>query len=334
MARLARSVILVAALAAGLPVLASAQAPPADAVRSCAELSDNAARLACYDNALAEAPPEAVQAGGKSLLDSRWELRKDSKRGAFRMRAYKPVYLAPFSWTSDRNTLPRTPNPETTMTEPLDLDSIEAKFQLSLKTKLAEGLLLDNIDLWGAYTQVSRWQVYNTENSRPFRETNYEPELMLVMGTDVGILGWRLRMAGVGLNHQSNGRSLPQSRSWNRVVFLIGLDHRNWALTVRPWRRIDENASDDDNPDISDYMGRFDATLVHTFKKYQAALTVRHSLHGGDRSHGAVQLEWSFPIHGELRGRVQLFHGYGESMIDYNHKATWATLGLSLVEWY
>jgi phospholipase A1 len=115
---------------------------------------------------------------------------------------------------------------------------------------------------------------------------------------------------------------------------MIGLDRDGWALMLRPWLRIDESAEDDDNPDISDYMGRADATLVRVWKGHQFSLMGRHSLRTGDRSHGALQFEWGFPIRGPLRGRLQVFDGYGESMIDYNHKATWVSAGFSLVEWY
>ena len=64
------------------------------------------------------------------------------------------------------------------------------------------------------------------------------------------------------------------------------------------------------------------------------ALMARHSFRGGDRSHGAVQLDWGFPINNLLRGHLQVFDGYGESMIDYNHRATYVGLGISLLEWY
>ncbi|QQP97637.1 phospholipase A [Lysobacter enzymogenes] len=274
-----------------------------------------------------------ANAGKGGLLDSRWELAKDSKLGLFNFRAYKPVYLLPVFWNNDPNTRPHSPNPRNTVSEPQSLDSVEAKFQISFKTKAAENLFGDNGDLWMGYTQSSRWQVYNGEDSRPFRETNYEPEVLLVFRNNYRIGDWKGRMFAVGLNHQSNGRADPLSRSWNRVMFNIGLDKENWALMLRPWYRISDG-NDDDNPDIEDYMGRGDLTLVHRRGGHEFSLMARHSLRGGDRSHGALQFDWGFPIHNQLRGHLQIFDGYGESLIDYNHKATYIGLGISLLEWY
>ncbi len=271
--------------------------------------------------------------GKGSLLDSRWELAQDSKLGILQMRAYKPVYLLPVFWTSDRNEAPHSPNPDNTVTEPQSLDSLEAKFQLSFKTKFAENLLGNNGDLWGAYTQSSRWQVYNGDNSRPFRETNYEPEVMLVFRNGYSLGGWKGRMSAIGFNHQSNGHSDPLSRSWNRVMLTVGLDREDWALVLRPWWRVSDGG-DDDNPDIEDYIGRGDAMLVHTRNGHVFTVLGRHTLRAGDASRGALQLDWGFPIHRSFRGHVQAFHGYGESMIDYNHKATYFGLGISLLEWF
>lgn len=276
----------------------------------------------------------AANAGRGSLLDSRWELAKDSKLGLFQLRAYKPVYLLPAFWSSNPNELPHSPNPNNTATAPEDLNSTELKFQLSFKTKVAENLFGDNGDIWVGYTQSSHWQAYNSEISRPFRETNYEPEVMLAFRNGYSLFGWNGRMAGVSLNHQSNGRSDPLSRSWNRVIFNVGLDRENWALMLRPWYRIPEGNRDDNNPDIEDYIGRGDATLVYNRNGHELSLTGRHSLRSGDRSHGSLQLDYGFPLNNLLRGHIQVFDGYGESMIDYNHRATYIGVGVSLMEWF
>ena len=269
-----------------------------------------------------------------SLLDSRWELSEASKLGTWNIRAYQPVYLLPAFWTSDKNELPSSPNENNTVKEQQNLSSTEAKFQLSLKTKAWENIFGNNGDLWFGYTQSSRWQVYNSEESRPFRETNYEPEASLMFRTNYELLGLNGRLLGLTLNHQSNGRSDPLSRSWNRVILNLGFEKDNFALMLRPWYRIPEDAKDDNNPDIKDYVGRGDLTAFYRLNDNDFSLMLRHSLKGGDRSHGAVQFDWAFPITGKLRGHFQLFDGYGESLIDYNHRATYVGLGVSLMNWY
>ena len=271
-----------------------------------------------------------------SLLDSRWELSPDSKLGTWNIRAYQPVYLLPVFWTSDKNERPQSENPENTVgaVEEKHLTSTEAKFQISLKTKALENIFGDHGDLWLGYTQSSRWQVYNSDESRPFRETNYEPEASLMFRTNYEILGLDWRLLGLTVNHQSNGRSDPWSRSWNRLILNLGFEKDNFALMLRPWYRIEEKAKDDNNPKITDYIGRGDLTGFYRWKDHDFSLMLRHSLKGGSDSHGAVQFDWSFPITGRLRGHFQLFDGYGESLIDYNHRATYAGLGVSLMNWY
>lgn len=356
-----------------LPCAGYAQ-PAADApvptLESCMPIENAAERLACYDSAMRRvAPPteaadiaaqrarEAARAldhptgtGGEvfphdedprsalanagrgSLLDSRWELARDSKLGTFNMRAYKPVYLLPAFWSDRPNAAP-TSSSDGQELQIDAIDDIETKFQISFKTKAVENLFGDNGDVWMGYTQSSRWQVYNSDNSRPFRETNYEPEVLLVFRNAYSIGGWKGRMAAVGINHQSNGRGDPMSRSWNRIMFNVGLDREDWAITFRPWIRISDG-DEDDNPGIEDYMGRGDVTLVHTRGDQVFALMARHSLRGGDRSHGALQFDWGFPISSHLRGHVQMFSGYGESMLDYDHKATQVGLGISVLDWF
>lgn len=338
---------------------------------ACAALEISAERLACYDSlfkiavtdkpvivserrAAVEIAPEPdnlkarmgqtvsniyASEGSKltpnlSLLDSRWELSPESKLGTWNIRSYQPIYLMPGFWTSKKNEFPQSENPQNTVEEDQNLTSIEAKFQLSLKTKAVENILGNNGDLWLGYTQSSRWQVYNSEESRPFRETNYEPEASFVLRTNYDLFGLNWRMLGLTINHQSNGRSDPLSRSWNRVMLNLGFEKDNFALMVRPWYRFEENRDDDNNPEIKNYIGRGDMTAFYRHNEHDFSLMLRHTLKGGDDNRGAVQFDWSFPISGRLRGQFQLFDGYGESLIDYNHRATYVGLGVSLMNWF
>jgi phospholipase A1 len=346
-----RLVPLVAALGCAAP-LASQTPPEPASPEACAAIVSDAERLACYDRAFGrdrlavEVTPETSASGadrvesgeagveGRSLLDSRWELFPGSKLGTFGIRAYQPVYVLPWVGADEVNQFPGSPAPGRSVDRSENLDRSEVKYQFSLKTKAWQGVFGDVGDLWLGYTQSSRWQLYNADESRPFRETNYEPEVLLAFATGYRLLGWDGRLLTVGLNHQSNGRDLPRSRSWNRVVASVGLERAGWTVTLRPWWRIPESAEADDNPDIEDFVGRADLLVVRHAGHHELAAMVRHSLRDGDRSHGAVQLDWAFPIRGNLRGHVQAFHGYGESLIDYNFRTTRIGVGLSLIEWY
>nr|WP_269914700.1 phospholipase A [Acinetobacter sp. HY1485] len=310
--------------------------------QACLGVENDADRLRCYDEYfhVKKATPKedllysSEKPIAESLLDSRWELSENSKLGTWNVRSYKPIYMFPAFWTSKKNERPSSPNPQNTVTEDQNLDSTEFKFQLSLKTKAWENIFGDNGDLWLGYTQSSRWQVLNSEESRPFRETNYEPEASLVFRTNYNLLGLDGRMLGVTLNHQSNGRSDPFSRSWNRVMLNVGLERDNFAIMLRPWYRIPESDKNDNNPDIENYIGRGDLTAFYRWNNQDFSLMLRHSLRSGDKSHGAVQFDWTFPITQKLRGQFQYFNGYGESLIDYNHRANYVGLGISLMDWF
>ncbi|MEO8810552.1 MAG: phospholipase A [Rhodanobacter sp.] len=348
-----------------IAVPARAQNPSPTDIRGCTGIESDSQRLLCYDHATgrvnlpvaqkrqAQTPAKGnvfghdrqgnpVPAGAGngevaaplSLLDTRWELSPESKLGTFNIRGYKPVYVLPLFASSNQNNLPSSPNPENTVVQNERLQNIELKFQLSLKTKVWQGVFGDAGDLWVGYTQSSRWQIYDSQQSRPFRETDYEPEAMLVFDTHYHLFGWDGRLLGIGINHQSNGRGNPLSRSWNRVVANVGFEREGWTVMFRPWWRIPESSTTDNNPDISDYAGRGEVQIVHEWGGQEFGLTLRDSFRGGSRQHGSARFSWSFPIAGNLRGYTELFKGYGESLIDYNHNATYLGVGVSLLDWY
>ena len=303
---------------------------------SCTDIGEDTARLSCYDT-LHERPPApaadtTAEVDAVPNLAEVWELDAAHKRGTFRLLPYRANYLMPVRVSDNPNKQPSSPAPGHTLGGSLPLDGTEVKFQVSFKLKAWEDIFGDNGDLWLGYTQQSHWQLYNgnPEVSSAFRETNYEPEVMLTLRSTLDLLGWRLRLVNLGLNHQSNGQSLPLSRSWNRVYAELGFERRNFYLQLRPWIRLPESDASDDNPDIHQYLGSGDVHLSYFNAGFVYSLLGRYS-GGGER--GAVQFELAFPISGALKGYLQVFSGYGESLVDYNSAQNTVGLGVLLVPW-
>lgn len=222
--------------------------------------------------------------------------------------------------------------------EAYDLDSVnidktEVQFQLSIKTPLAIDLFQQKIDLYAAYTVRSFWQFYNHDVSSPFRETNHEPEIWLQFRPDWELFGFKNSTNIIGLSHQSNGQAGPLSRSWNRIYMGFGLEKGNFALAVRPWLRIEEETEDDDNPDITDFLGHAELMMSYKYDKHTFSLMTRNNLESGF-SKGAIQLGWSFPLfqYDYIKGYVQYFSGYGESLIDYNQYVNRIGIGFLLTD--
>lgn len=309
---------------------------------ACSAILEDADRLACYDRVSGRSQPEAASpppVAGETLLQAaepellstlsrHWELDDEAKQGAFLFRAHRANYLLPLKYSSSPNS---TPFQESVApAQDLGLDPVEAELQLSFKIKGMEGVFGHrNADLWFGYTVTSFWQAYNSSISSPFRETNYEPEAMLVYRTNYEIAGFRGRFLNLGVSHQSNGRGEDLSRSWNRVYAQLGFERDNFAVMIRPWYRIPEDAAEDDNPDIEDYLGHGDVQLVYHKGRHTYSLLLRNNFRSRE-NHGAVKLNWSFPLYGRLKGYVQYFDGYGESLIDYNHSQQSLGVGLSL----
>jgi phospholipase A1 len=317
-------------------------------IADCAVIAADSERLACYDRAsgriaappsksgsepihTAKAAPVATpmalpaKPAPVSLIDTAWGFDPASDRYALSL--YRPNYLQFARFTNQVNNHPFTPLFQAKDVPDQSLDPTEARFQLSFKARL---WTTDDRrwGLWAAYTQQSQWQVYNGDLSRPFRETNYMPEVMLSHATDVSFGGLKWRLFNIGFNHQSNGRADPISRSWDRIIAEFGIERGDFALLIRPWYRIQEDEAEDDNPDITDYYGYGDLTALYKWRGHSFSLMGRGNL---DTWKGAAQFTWtSPPILGPLRGYVQAFTGYGDSLIDYNWRQNSVGIGIAL----
>lgn len=266
-------------------------------------------------------------------MTERWELDTTAVRGTFLITPYKPIYILLGKYSSNPNELPSSENvsPNYIVPSAINYDNVELKFQLSFKTKVLQNFLWGHADLWVAYTQKSFWQIYNIKISRPFREINYEPEVLLNFPVKFRFFGFKARMVGIAFNHQSNGKSEPFSRSMNRAIVHAGLERNNWSVYVRTWFGMSDYNGD--NPDISDYMGRGDLNVIYAKNGNVFSFIGGYNMNFNSNPRGNAEFSWSYPIKNNLKGFFQISHGYGESLIDYNHLQTNVGIGVSLIEW-
>ncbi len=362
--------------AAGLGLIAFAtsataqSADPPTTLAHCALIGAAIDRLTCYDRLANRAPsarePVAKQAApggaaaspapassltprgeslaaslpgaatGTSILSKYWELAPIDQRGTFNLTGYQPTFVLPVSLSNRVNRAPSSPT-QAVFPEP-DNKRVEAKFQLSMRTKAMQDIPWAGGDLWAAFTLQAYWQIYSGDDSHPFRNTDYQPELTWVRAipTQWSALpfGWRWRYAQLGLAHESNGQVDPLSRSWNRYYIGTGADNGDWAVNFKFNQRITESRDSDNNPDLVKYIGRGQLGVLWANGRQTALLEYHAPLRFNTR--GAVRFEYTYPVFSDqpngLRWFVQAFSGYGDTMTDYNFRQTSIGAGVTFLQ--
>ncbi|HVT37264.1 MAG TPA: phospholipase A [Nevskiaceae bacterium] len=288
----------------------------------CLLLLASAAPLAAASDAPADAtlpdqpiaPAIAVDSAPPKDERSHEWLKRDPDRYstvmvASGLSAHRPMFVLPVTWSPDyhgRHT--------------------EVEFQISLKQRVLDS------NLYFGYTQKSFWQMYNKHESSPFRESNYNPEVFYRFTPDP--VRYNHFGADFGLEHESNGRDVPYSRSWNRLYFAPFQAKGKYLAYLKVWYRLPEHSktspSDsggDDNPDIARYYGY---TELHLQREFGGGQQVWAMLRGNPGTgKGAISLNYSIPNSSHsMIWCLNMWHGYGESLIDYNHSITRVGLGL------
>jgi phospholipase A1/A2 len=237
----------------------------------------------------------------------------------FAISLNQPTYILPYYYTAS----PYYAVYEGDTPDNQPLNQSEFKFQLSLLVPVWQSVMNTPVDINISYTQMSYWQLYTT--SAWFRETDYEPEIIVNYTLNAN------NQVGVSLNHESNGRGGSEERSWNRLIAEYTYGHNDWMVQLRAWALVLKAGSIDlYNPDIADYLGHGDITASYEINKLVISLQAGN-FEKIERAHAMGSL--SYPLSNKFRLYVQGFTGYGQSLIEYNHRTNAFGIGIAFNDW-
>lgn len=276
--------------------------------------------LPIHSNATATASSQTDSNSDETtVIEERTESGTTALKTPGLISLYHPNYVLPFYHTNSpyyQIYLGNTPNNQ-------KLDKNEFKAQLSFLVPIVrnKSILQHPLSLNMAYTQLMYWQVY--AKSQYFRETNYEPELFALM-----ILNPNTEIQ-LGFNHQSNGRGGSLERSWNRMIAQLTFSSSDWLARFKVWTLIAQSKSSDiHNPDIARFLGY--GNLLLSYKWNDITISGEAQNIESAFKRGFITLSASLPISTRLSVYVQFFNGYGQSLIEYNHRTSSAGIGISL----
>lgn len=193
------------------------------------------------------------------------------------------------------------------------------KVQFSVRAKV-----LKNYSLYVGYSQLILWDLFKT--SRPFADINYNPEIFYRWS----LPDWTVDI--VPYEHESNGKSGLESRSWDRSAVRVT---REWAMGEE---RILETQFkvwwarnfDDTNSDLPRYRGLYEGQVAvkNLFGEEFGMSELIFRFYPGGKTHidpikGGRELTLRFRSRAQyslFQMVFQVFEGHAESLIHYkNH---------------
>lgn len=197
----------------------------------------------------------------------------------------------------------------------------ESKVQFSFKFKI-----LEDQNLFFAYSQLMMWDLW--KDSAPIVDTNYNPDIFYRWFASEDKNTW----VDFGFwEHESNGQSDPTTRSWDRSylryrsVTDLGSHGTKLYWSFKGWISYRD---DSENSDINNYRGLWELNLSLanllsdnfqpddlTFRLYPGGKSCIDPTAGGQE----LTLRLRPYFRNFLREAVvQVFHGYGESLLFYD----------------
>lgn len=272
--------------------------------------------------------PIAVAQPAKKLntdgpVEERAKKEKKIPPDYFAIAFYKPNYILPFYYTGS----PYNSVYQNSSFSNRRIKNAELKFQLSLKMPVWKNIRNSSSSLFFAYTQLSYWQLYN--GSPFFRESNYEPEFFLANEINWPLFrDWEVNFINAGLVHQSNGYGNALQRGWDRFYLEAITSNDNWMVSLKPWYVL---STSHNNDDITHYLGHGSIIVAYKYNRHVFSLQAHNVIENIGRASAGVT--WSFPVTSYIKGYVQVFSGYGQSLVEYNHRTNSVGVGIAFNDW-
>ena len=206
----------------------------------------------------------------------------------------------------------------------------DTKIQFSFKVQFFQ-----RFNLYLAYTQLVMWDAFKV--SSPVRDINYDPEIFYRIFIKKDSNRW----IDLGfIEHESNGLTGATSRSWNRIYVLYHStqklsEHIKLPWSIKGWIPSYQNPTDRDIPKyrgmwelqvtLTDFLGSFFGDNDLLLRLYPGGKYYTNPLAGGQeltlRSKATIKALSPVVV-------FQLFHGYGENMLDYQHDRFGIRIGI------
>ena len=136
----------------------------------------------------------------------------------------------------------------------------------------------------------------------------------------------------IGAIHQSNGFGDSMERSWNRIYIEAISSTDNLMISIKPWLVVHDRGFRNHNPNMANFLGYGQVLVAYKFYNQVFTIAAHNLIEGGGR-HATFEGTWSLPITAYLNVYLQFFSGYGQSLIEYDHRTTSGGIGIALSNW-
>jgi phospholipase A1/A2 len=222
---------------------------------------------------------------------------------------------------------------------PKDENANQVKFRVSIRYKLLDVFSCDSCrtGVYVAFSQTSFWHLY--DESGPFFDNNYSPGALYFHSfREEGETRPLQISAFVGYFHESNGRDLAFSRSWDRLMAGVSWGSLNEDLFSGSLTVWHASGFDSTNLDLPEFAGRGELELyfqphAHAGNGGPLTLQIRSRILGDHVFQNVeANMLWQIPgKHVFPDAFVQVFSGYAENLLTYREKRTVLRIGLAVL---